>query len=303
MTEYVLGELRGMMFFAQVAQSQSFSDAARRLGVSRSVVSYQIKSLEERTGARLLNRNTRHVSLTAIGRQYAVHCKRMVSEAQTAHSLLQNLRDDAVGRLAIACPANLGLHWLVPIVNQFRRHYPGIELEIQFSDSTTNLVEQGIDLAIRAGPLPDSDLKATKLATVSRHLCASREYLQNTGWPETPEDLTNHQWVIYDHGSTTLALVRGTDTFDVIQQGALRVNSAAARVQFTLAGHGVAVLPIYDVHPYMDSGQLQVLLPEYQLLPLELYAVFPSGSTTARATQLMLEMLRESPPGIIASVD
>ena len=296
MTAPILAELRGMMFLARVVESGSFSAAARRLGVSRAVVSYQIKTLEERLGVRLLNRSTRHISLTAAGMQYGVHCERMVSEAQAAHTLLQNLREDAVGRIVIACPANLGLQWVVPVVNQFRTAHPAIELDIQFSDSISNVVEGGIDLAIRSGPLPDSELKASKLASVPRHLCASPAYLELHGWPKTPGELTNHQWIVYDRSTTKLVLKKGAIEYTVKMQGTLSVDNAAARLQFALANHGIALLPSYDVAESFKSGQLLPLLPGYELPELELFAVFPKGSTTARAAQLMLDMLRSNPP-------
>jgi len=296
MTDPILAELRGMMFLARVTQSGSFSAAAKRLGVSRAVVSYQIKSLEERMGVRLLNRSTRHVSLTAAGLQYGVHCKRMVSEAEAAHTLLQNLREKAVGRIVLACPANLGLQWIVPLVSQFRRKYPSIELDVQFSDAVSNVVESGIDIAIRSGPLSDSELKVTRLASVSRHVCASPEYLELNGWPKNAGELENHRWIIYDRSSTRLGMKKDDAQHTVIMQGALSVNSAAARLQFALADHGIAVLPYYDVADYFKSGQLLELMPDYDLSPLELFAVFPSGATTARATQLMLDMLRSNPP-------
>ena len=292
MTDPVLNELRGMMFLARVTESGSFSAAARRLGVSRAVVSYQIKKLEDRVGVRLLNRSTRHLSLTAAGLQYDNHCKRMVSEAESAHTLLQNLREEAVGRIVMACPANLGLQWVVPVVNQFRIQYPSIELDIKFSDSISNLVEDGIDLAIRSGPLPDSELKAVKLASVTRHLCASPGYLQLNGWPKSPEELNSHRWIIYDRSSTKIGLRKGDIQHAVKMQGTLIVNSAAARLQFALADHGIALLPFYDVRDFFKSGRLLELLPEYELPQLELFAVFPTGSTTARASQLMLDMLR-----------
>ena len=298
MNDPILNEMRGMLIFARVVESGSFSAAARRLGISRAVVSYQIKQLETRIGVRLLNRSTRRLSLTASGRQYHESCKRIAAEADSAHSLIQNLREEAVGRVALACPVNLGMQWVVPIINQFRNQYPQIALDLQFSESLSNLIEEGIDIAIRSGPLDDSELKAVNLATVSRHICASPDYLQRNGWPKSPADLSEHEWVVYKRLSSKLLVSRADTSIAITMSGSLATNNAAARLQFALAGHGIALLPQYDVGQSLKSGELIELLPDYRLPSLELFAVFPTGSTDARASQLMLNMLKENPPTI-----
>lgn len=295
MTDPILNELRGMLIFARVVEAGSFSAAAERLGVSRAVVSYQIKQLEQRLGIRLLNRSTRRLSLTAAGRQYFDSCHRIADEAKTAHRLIQNLQDEPVGHLSIACPVNLGIQWIVPIVSEFRQRYPSIELDLNLSESLVNLIEEGIDLAIRAGPLVDSELKSIKLATSSRRMCAAPSYLRQRGRPQQLEQLADHEWIIYSRMSSQLNLIKDNKSYTLNIQGKLRTNNAAARLQFALAGHGIALLPHYDVYQALEKGELIELFSEYQLPALDLFAVFPTGSTHTRASRLLLDMLREHP--------
>lgn len=297
MKDPLLGQLRGMLFFARVVEAGSFSGAARRLGVSRAVVSYQIKRLEGELGVRLLNRSTRRLSLTAAGVDYHRSCQRIATEAEAAHALVLSLREEAVGRVVLACPVHLGELWVLPEISAFRRRYPAIELDLRFSESVANVIEEGVDLAIRAGPLEDSLLRATPLARLSRHLCGAPAYLERHGRPERPEDLDGHEWVLYGRGSRAFELPGESGPVRVQPRGSLRVDSAAARRRLVLDGHGLAVLPSYDAEPGFESGALVELLPDSALPRLELFAVHPEGTLLARAAQLVLDWLREHPPG------
>jgi len=296
MNDPILNDIRGMTIFVRVVDAGSFSEAGRRLGVSRAVVSYQIKQLENNLGARLINRSTRRLSLTAAGQEFYGNCRRIVSEAEQAHLKLINLQQEAVGKVSLTCPVNLGLQWVVPVINAFRAQYPKIALNLHFSESITNLIEEGMDLAIRAGPLPDSELRAVKLATIKRYLCASQDYLQAKGGPQTIADLKSHQWVVYQRLSNKVMFRKGNVVHSVDIQGDISTNNAAARLQFVLAGHGLAVLPEFDVKPYLKSAKLVELLPAYSLPTLELFAVFPKGATDVKANRLLLEFFKDHPP-------
>ncbi|TQV70876.1 LysR family transcriptional regulator [Aliikangiella marina] len=296
MNDPVLNEIRGMTIFVRVVDAGSFSEAARRLGASRAVVSYQIKKFETQLGVRLINRSTRRLSLTAAGKEFYDNCRRIVTEAEQAHLKLKNLQQAAVGRVALTCPVNLGLQWVVPVINEFRKQYPKIALDIQFSESITNLIDERIDLAIRAGPLPDSELQAVKLASMKRYLCASPTYIEQQGFPRTIEDLNGHQWIIYRRQSAKVVLRKGNTMYSIEMNGDISTNNAAARLQFALAGHGLALLPHYDVKSHLESGKLIELLPEYSFASLELFAVFPQGATDAKATRLLLEFFKSRPP-------
>jgi DNA-binding transcriptional LysR family regulator len=292
MSDPVLNEIRGMVVFTRVVEAGSFSAAAKRLGVSRAVVSYQIKQHEQSLGARLLNRSTRKISLTAAGERYFEKCRKVAHEAEQAHSLLLNLKQNAVGHVSLACPVNIGMRWIVPLAHEFRLKYPDITLNISFSEELSNIIEDGIDLAVRSGPLTDSDLHAVKLTVSYRYICASPQFLIKYGLPKSPSDLTHYEWVVYKRHNQSVTLSKGNITHEVSIKGPIHTNSAAARLQFALKDHGLALLPDFDAQPEIDAGRLIRLFPDYSLPELELFAVFPKGSTTAKATRLLLDMLK-----------
>lgn len=303
MNDPVLNEIRGMLVFARVVEAGSFSAAARKMGVSRAVVSYQVKQQEQQLAVRLLNRSTRRISLTAAGTTYYQRCRLILKEAEHAHNEMQNLREEAVGKVSLACPVNLGLRWIVPVANAFRRRYPQIELDINFSESITDLIKSGTDIAVRSGPLPDSELRAVHLTKLSRHVCAAPSYFENRPIPETINDLQHHQWIVYSRLSSKLIFRRGDQSFSVPVNGTLFTNDAAARVQFAIAGQGLALLPNYDAQEGISSGKLMEIMADYTLPELELYAVFPEGATQAKASRLMLDMLKQYPPHKLAELE
>ncbi|TRY29043.1 LysR family transcriptional regulator [Aliiglaciecola sp. M165] len=303
MNDPLLNEIRGMLVFARVVDAGSFSSAAKRIGISRAVVSYQIKQLEQRLGVRLLNRSTRTTSTTTAGRTYYERCKIILEQAERAHSDIQNLREEAVGRVSLACPVNLGLRWIVPLANAFRRRYPNIELDINFSENITDLIQSGTDIAVRSGPLQDSELHAVKLTDLTRHICASPEYFTSRSIPQTIEQLQHHQWIVYSRTSNKLSLNKGNASFTFEIKGSLNTNDAAARLQFALAGQGLAVIPFYDAEQVLANGELIEIMRDYQLPKLELFAVFPQGATQAKAVELMLDMLKKYPPHKVADIN
>jgi DNA-binding transcriptional LysR family regulator len=176
------------------------------------------------------------------------------------------------------------------------RRYPRIELDINFSETVANVVESGIDLAVRAGPLPDSELHALKLTSLTRHICAAPSYFANRGVPIAPDELKQHQWIVYSRLTSKVLLCKDGQSFSIPIKGSLRTNDASARLQFAIAGQGLAVLPSYDAKEAIASGKLIELMSDYSLPELELYGVFSKGATQAKATRLLLDMLREYPP-------
>lgn len=302
MNDPLLSELRGMLIFVRVIENGSFTGAANRLGVSRAVISYQVKQQEQRLGVRLLNRSTRKISLTAAGQLYFEHCQVITKEAEKAHRLINNLKDEAVGRVSLAAPVNLGMQWIVPVANAFRFRYPNIDLDINFSETLTNLIQEGIDIAVRAGPLLDSELKSIKLGSITRHICAAPSYFRSKNIPTTLDQVKDYDWIVYSRLSNKLSVTKNKIKYELPISGSLHTNNAAARLQFTLSGQGLAVLPLYDIQDAIEKGDLIELLPDYSIPNLDIYAVFPAGSTQARASRLMLDMLRQYPPDKVAAL-
>ena len=292
-------QLRNMMVFNQVVRHGGFSSAARILGLSRAVVSYHVKRLEKELNVKLLNRTTRSISLTNVGKQYYESCKLIAAEAETANLNIENLRDKPEGKLAITCPVNLGLQVIVPIMTKFRRLYPGIELDLTLSDGLVDIVKQGIDLAIRAAPLVDSGLKTSHLSRLPTVLCASPSYLNKYGRPLTPEDLSTHLWVCYSRTSKTMLINKEGNKAQSKRQYSLQIsgpvstNNAAARTAFVVSGEGIARVPYYDAHDKIQQGTLEQVLPGYKAADIDLYGVFSPGATSSKKVRLALDYLKD----------
>lgn len=192
-----MDDLKRMMIFSHVVEAGSFSAAARRLDIAKSAVSKHISLLEENIGVRLLNRTTRRLSLTDAGESYYQSCAKMVEAAEEAKYCVTALQDEPRGMLRISCPASFGIDYVTPLLNEFLQLYPLLSAELLLDDNVVDMTEEGIDIAIRIGWLPDSSLRAKKLKDAQRLLCASPAYLERMGMPKTPEDLVQHDWVIF----------------------------------------------------------------------------------------------------------
>ncbi|WP_076412953.1 LysR family transcriptional regulator [Shewanella sp. UCD-KL12] len=285
-------QLKSMVVFAQVIEQGSLSAAAKRIGLSRAVVSYHIKKLEAHLGIKLLNRSTRTISLTEAGREYYQHCRVIAEQASAANQQIENLKHEPVGILKITCPVNVGLQTIVPALNEFRTLYPKIELDIMLTDEVVDIMKEGIDLAIRGAPLPDSGLQATKLSTLTTCLCGSPSYFEKFGIPKHPSELNKHQWVIYKLTSGTIELTKGTRSFSIEVKGTLQTNNAAARTAFVEGGHGLAKIPMYDAEPKIKQGSLVSVLDEYSLKDIHVYGVFPPGSAESKKLRLLIDFLK-----------
>lgn len=293
-------QLKNMMVFGQVVRHGGFSSAARQLGLSRAVVSYHVKRLEKELNVKLLNRTTRSISLTDVGKQYYESCKFIADEAETASLNIENLRDKPEGKLAITCSVNLGLQVIVPIMARFRRLYPGIVLDLNLSDGVVDIVKEGIDLAIRAAPLIDSGLKSARLSTLQTVLCASPSYLKTYGRPLSPDDLSDHVWVCYSPTSSRLLLNKkdhkgkSKHLYTIEMKGPVSTNNASARTAFVESGEGIGKVPYYDAHEKLQRGTLEQILPEYEVAAIELYGVFSPGATSSKKVRLALDYLKNS---------
>ncbi|MCG6201997.1 LysR family transcriptional regulator [Psychromonas antarctica] len=284
-------QLKSMVVFAHVVEQGNLSAAAKHIGLSRAVVSYHIKKLESHLRIKLLNRSTRSIALTEAGRQYYQRCHIIAEQASAANQQIENLKSEPVGLLKITSPVNVGLQTIVPALNEFRTLYPKIELDLMLSDEVVNIMKEGIDIAIRGAPLPDSGLQARKLSTLPTCLCGSPDYFKKHGYPNTPAQLGNHNWVIYKLTSGVLELKKGNRSFSVTIKGSISTNNAAARTAFIEAGHGIGRIPIYDAWPKIQAGTLEQVLVDYKLNDIDVYAVFPPGAAESKKLRLLIDHL------------
>ena len=287
-----LDEVRAMMIFARVVEEGGFSAAARKMGLSRAAISHQIRQLEAKLGVPLLRRSTRTFSLTDAGARYYDSCRTITLEAEAARKRVEELRDEPVGKISLSCSVHMGNLRTVPILSRFRQTYPGVALDVRLTDEVVDLIGQGIDIAIRSGPLRSSELKSIRLYETRRVIVASQQYVAAFGIPDQPEDLTDHNWVMYSRVPETLRLAQGDQERKIPVSGSVQVDSATARLQFLRDGHGMAVVPFSDVADDIANGDLMRVLPDWSLPDLSVYAVYSGDVMRSSKVKTLLDFLR-----------
>lgn len=270
--------LAEMMTFAKVVETRSFSEAAKVLATSKSLVSKQVGNLERALGVRLLQRTTRRMSLTEIGAAYYEHCVRIAHEIDAAGETVSQLQVAPRGVLRVTSPVIFGSLHLAPALRTFLQRYEQVEVELNASDRVIDIVEEGYDLAIRITSHPAATMVARRIAPVRWVTCASPEYLERNGIPEKPEDLSQHQCLVYQGMP---ALHSGwryrVGNKEITQQvsGRCRVNTSEVLLQMALDGMGIVLFPTYVLGPLLKNGRLKQILPEYVANPdTSLYATY-----------------------------
>ncbi|MBQ4833117.1 LysR family transcriptional regulator [Pseudoalteromonas sp. MMG010] len=285
-------QLKSMVVFAHIVEQGSLTGAAKQLGLTRAVASYHLKKLETQLEVTLLNRSTRTMALTEAGIAYYERCRVIAEQANAANLQIENIKQEPQGLIKISCPVNVGMQLIVPAISEFKRCYPKIIIDIQLSDDVVDIIKHGFDIAIRGAALIDSNLQATKLATMSTCICGSTAYFKHYAKPHHPDELLNHQWVGYQLSNKTLSLYKEGKKFDVTMQGGIRTNNAAARTAFVEAGHGISRIPLYDAWPKVQAGLLEIILADYRTKDIELYGVFPPGATSSKKLRLFIDYLK-----------
>ena len=286
-------QLKSMVVFSQVVRYGSLSSAAKHLGISRAVVSYHIKRLEKLLDVKLLNRSTRSMSLTDEGKQYYQSCRRIADEAEEANRHIENMKQEPEGTIKITCSVNLGTRVVVPLLSQFMCIYSRIKVDLTLTDEVVNIIHEGVDIAIRGGPLEDSELKAVRLATMKTYICAAPSYLNKHGVPRAPEDLSEYSWVYYNQLPKHVLLSKKGRQYNVSMSGVITTNNAVARTSFVESGVGLGRIPEYDAAPGIDSGKLEIVLADYELPSIDFYCVFSAGATSSKKVSLLVDYLKE----------
>lgn len=270
-------DLTAMAVFAAVADSLNFGKAADRLGLSKSAVSKQLSRLEERLGARLINRSTRQISLTEIGETYYVHCARILAEAEAAELAVAQLQDGPRGRLRVNAPMSFGTMHLAPAVSAFMCEYRDVSVELDLSDSLVDLIDEGYDLAIRITRLADSSMIARRLAPSRSLLLASPDYLKEFGAPGHPADLADHRCLIYTNNPDAVVwrFERNGENVQVPVSGPLRANNGEVLRDAAIDGVGLIVDPTFITHQAIRDGTLVPVLPEWKTRGRDIHAVYP----------------------------
>ena len=279
-----MDRLQAMQNYVRVVETGSFSAVARELSSTQSAVSKQIAALEKYLGVRLLSRTTRALTPTDDGLRYFEEARRLVGEIGEAETQLRHGERMLSGLLRVATSVGYGLRVLLPHVQSFMRKHPDVMVDLKLDDGFVDLVEQGIDVAVRNGPLPDSSLIARRIATSQRLLVAGKNYLKTLGkkehWPRIPQDLLQHPCIVYTElrarNNWEFSTSDGS-TVSVRVQGPLQTNSSEVLRASVLDGLGIGYLPDWLFDDLRRSGEVQVLMPDWQGVPIPIHLVSPAA--------------------------
>lgn len=288
-------DLNDMLLFTQVVDAGSFTAAAKELGMPKSTLSRRISKLESQLNCLLLQRTTRSLSLTEIGADFYRHSLRMVAEAKEAERVISLNREEPCGLLRVTAPPGFGNDLLGSLVADFLRQYPEVRLELDISNRFVDLVEEGFDLALRAGHLEDSSLIARRLGESRMVVCASPDYLQQHEPPQTPEQLHDHDCLVHPgtDGRITFQFSGPNRISRIELEGKLIANSMSTLQEAAIAGLGIALLPWRTCREHVERGELQMLLEEWQLPTGGIYAVYPSPRYLTPKVRSFIDFIAE----------
>jgi len=284
-----------MYSFVRVVESGSISQAAEQLGLAKSGVSRRLAELERRLGVRLLNRTTRRSSLTEAGRRYYEGAVRLLADMAELEALVADSEAALEGSLRLAAPLSFGLQHLTPAIEEFTRRHPAVMIDIDFSDRQVDLVAQGIDLAVRIAELRDSSLRARHICPIRLMLCASPDYLERTGVPQSLDELADERMLHYDIGGGNV--LRLTDGHGGERAVPIRPRLVANNGDFlrdlAIAGCGIILTPSFISWRAVARGDLVPLLQAHWPTPLNAYAVYPQTRYLSRRARTFIDFLAE----------
>ncbi len=287
--------------FVAVVDTNGFAGAARKLNMSPPAVTRAINELETHLGVRLLTRTTRMVRVTEAGERYVEDCRRILSELTEADESVTGLHGSPRGKLTLTAPVLFGAKFVTPIVTEYLRRYPQVNASCWLLDRVVNMMDEGVDVAVRIGDLPDSSMQAIRVGQVRRVICAAPSYLAQHGQPDIPQALASHRTILASTvtPSPDWRFLEGGEPCLVKLQPRLIITSNDAAVNAAVEGFGIVRLMSYQVADQVRDGQLKILLSEFELPELPVHLVHREGrhaSQKARAfLDLAIERLRANP--------
>lgn len=295
-----MDRITGVQLFMRVVELGSFSKAALELGITQPTATKAVAAMEARLGARLLHRSTRGVMPSEVGAAYYEKCKIIAHEMNEASNLVTLMQSQVGGRLRISSSVAFGRRVLVPIVLRYMRQHPEVQIDFSLDDRYINLVEQGVDLAVRMGRLADSMLGSRFIGTNPWLMVASKAYLDAHGTPTVASDLTAHNCLVYSsvQGDDRWSLKTPSgDEQSIVVKGTFRSNNLSAVLAAANEGMGLAALPQYVARESMASGRLQAVLIDHSLPSQEVHAVFPSPKLVPAKVLSFIEYLQQALSG------
>lgn len=285
--------LSSMKVFVAVVDGGSFASGAVRLGTSRAMASKQVQKLEEHLGTRLLNRTTRKLSLTETGREFYERSVQIIGDVEEAEQVAGQMASTPRGVLKVTMPLSYGQHTLACLVAEYSQQYPQVQVDISLSDRKADLVEEGFDLAVRIGALPQSDLIARKIGAVRSYVCAAPGYLAKSGTPASPADLRAHACLSYTlSGSGAEWRLEGPDGTVVVPiSGPIRADNGDILRLAAANGAGIVFQPYFIVADDLAAGRLVRVLPDWQSGEMGVYAVYPSRKHLSAKVRTFVDFL------------
>ncbi|SFO05433.1 DNA-binding transcriptional regulator, LysR family [Formivibrio citricus] len=286
--------LTELEFFSILVKAGSLSAAARELDLTPPAISKRLAQLEARLGVRLLNRTTRHISVTSEGAVYLNHARRILRDIQEMEQEVLNSRSLPKGLLRVNATLGFGRTYIAPTISAFIRQYPDMEVQLNLSVAPQNIAEGDIDVGIRFGLPPDSNIIARKIMPNRRFICASPLYLKKFPAPVIPSDLAKHNCIVLRQDETACGLwrFRHGDTTDTVKvKGALSSNDGEVVLNWALEGHGILMRAEWDIAKYLRSGRLVRLLSDYNLPSADIYAVYPERHYLSTKVRVFIDFL------------
>ncbi len=289
-----MDRLTEMEAFATVVDQGGFTDAAKKMGISKSAVSKHVSSLEARLGARLLNRTTRRVSPTEIGLAYYDRARRVLNDAGEADSLVTSMQSAPSGLLRISVATDFGVNHLSPILGDFLQEFPDITVNMVLNNRYVELISEGFDMAIRIGELEDSTLRARKLTETTKRMVGSPEYFKKYGRPQKIDDLNEHKLLHYSNQANNAVwklTAPSGEKRQVRTAGWLTVNDGQSLLNAAISGLGIAYLPSFLYADALASGLVEEAIPELPIETQGIYAVYPPGRFTQPKVRAFIDFL------------
>ena len=285
-----------LSFFTLLMKQGSLAAAAQEMGVTPPSVSKRLAALEARLGVRLLHRTTRRISLTPEGETYLGEGARVLADLDALERTVSGAKALPRGLLKVSATLGFGRRHVAPALSKFALAYPEVEVQLHLSDRPVNLVEQGFDVAIRIGELPDARLTARKLALNRRVLCAAPAYLRRAGEPANPRELPQHRCIFIRESDETFGtwhLRSGSRQETVKVRGPLSTNDGECALSWALDGHGILMRSQWDAAPYLRSGRLRTVLADWKPPPADIYLVFPTKANLSAKTRALVDFMHD----------
>lgn len=292
-----MDRLTEMEAFANVVDQGGFTDAARKMGISKSAVSKHISSLEARLGARLLNRTTRRVSPTEIGLAYYDRARRVLNDAGEADALVSSMQSVPTGLLRVSVATDFGSLHLSPVLGEFLSRYPDMSVNLELDNRYIELISEGYDAAIRVGEMEDSTLRARKIADCTLRMLASPKYLAAHGRPRRIDDLSIHKLLHYSNQANNAVwkmTSQSSEKRHVRTTGSLMVNDGQSLLNAAINGLGIAYLPSFLYHAALETGLVEDVMPDLPKERQGIYVVYPPGKYTQPKVCAFIDFLAET---------